>query len=257
MVEMAEFKCTKCGAPVEFDTQMRSVTCKFCGTRLYIDKSGALFCYILPFQTIVDTREKANDLFRRWCAGPLLAKGAETGAQIALMKRAYFPVYMFKRNVQSREAVVVEPAKSTLLPGMHMLKVPAGDIKIYDNSINIGEAEVVAPDIRMDTYLGSLPGQPIEQSLVYFPIWEIRYAFEGNNYQIVIDGSSGEVFAAGFPERKQSAYIGVAAIGFVASFAEGAVSGLTGAIPLWATIAAMIGTFVGVLAGAFYVAKNK
>jgi hypothetical protein len=254
---MAEFKCNKCGARIELDTQMKSVACTYCGTRLYIDRSGALFCYILPFQTIVDTMEKANDLFRRWCAGPLLAKGAETGAQISLMKRAYFPVYMFKRNIQSREAVFVEPAKSTLLPGMHMLKVPAGDIKIYDNSISTGDAEVIAPDIKMDSYLPQLAGQPIEQSLVYFPIWEIRYVFEGKNYSVVIDGSSGEVFVSEFPHRVQTAYVTIAVAGFIAFFAEGAISGISGTIPLWATIAAMIGTFIGVAAGAFYVAKNK
>lgn len=254
---MAEFKCTKCGAPVEFDTQMKSVTCGFCGTRLHIDRSGAMFVYILPFQNIVDTREKANDLFRRWSAGPLLAKGAETGAQIASMKRAYFPVYMFKRFVQPREMVVIEPAKSTLLPGMHSLKVPAGDIKIYDNSIVTDEAEIMTPDIKMDAYLPSLPGQSIEQSLVYFPIWDIRYVFEGKNYQVVIDGSSGEVFVSEFPHRVQTAYITIAVIGFLAFFAEGAVSGLSEIIPIWATIVIMIVTFVGICAGAFYVAKNK
>jgi hypothetical protein len=254
---MAEFKCPKCGAPVQFDSQMKTVSCQYCSTRLYIDRSGALFCYILPFQGIADSQEKAIDLFRRWCAHPTRAKGLDTGASIALMKKRYFPVYMFKRVVESKEVVIVEPAKSTLLPGMHALKIPAGDIRVYDNSFNTGDAEVIPHDIRMDVYMPSLPGHPVEQALVYFPIWEIKYTFEGKGYDVVIDGSSGEVFSGQFPERRETAYVLVAAAGFIAFFAEGVVSGLTDLIPLWGTIAAMGVTFICLLAGAFYVAKNK
>ncbi len=69
--------------------------------------------------------------------------------------------------------------------------------------------------------MDSLPGNGKEQALVFFPIWTIEYTFNGGKYQVVVDASSSEVFAATFPTRSSAAYIMVALIGFVAFLAEG------------------------------------
>ncbi len=130
--------------------------------------------------------------------------------------------------------VLIEPAGSTTLPGLHNLKVPAGDLKIFDASFDAGGAELIKPDIEMLSYMSSLPGKPLEQSLVYFPIWKVDYVFNQKRYEVVLDGSSGEVFAAEFPPRSSGAYIVVAAVGFFAFVAEGLVA--TASIPLAAIL---------------------
>ncbi len=215
---MASMKCTKCGAPVEFDAGDRFVKCSYCSSQIFIDRSGAGFYYALPFSV---QENDAVGIFRRWAGGSTRAKDLDKLAQISSLKKQYFPVYMFKRDVSGMEQVFVEPAASTTLPGLHNLKVPGGDLKVFDDKFSTNGAEMVKIDIEMAHYLANLPGAPKEQALVYFPIWRLDYVFEQKNYVVVISASSGEVFSGEFPARSSGAYLAVAGLGFLAFLAEG------------------------------------
>lgn len=246
---MTTISCPKCGAKVGFDSGTKFTKCSYCGTNIYIDRSGAGFYYIIPFGV------KENDavgMFRRWAAGPTKVKDLDRLAQLAGVKRQFFPVYMFKREVNGKEQVFVEPAGSTILPGLHSLKIPAGDLKIFDASFDTSGAEIVQPDIEMLPYLNQLPGKAKEQALVYFPIWKVDYVYNLKRYEVVIDGSSGEVFASEFPVRGSAAYIAVARVGFATFAAEG----LLAVYNLPIALGAMAATVVGVFASALFVARR-
>ena len=247
---MATIKCPKCGANVQLDTGMKFTKCTYCSSQIYIDRSGAGFYYVLPFMS---DQNAAIGMFRRWAAGSTKAKDLDKLAQVTGSKKQYFPVYMFKRDVNGSEQVIVEPAGSTTLPGLHSLKVPAGDLKIFDAMYDLGGAELIKPDIEMLSYLSNLPGKPKEQALVYFPIWTISYTFGGKSYNVVVDGVSGEIFSADFPARGSVPYLLVAVIGFVAFVAEGLLA--TRSIPIAAI--AMVATVIGVFFLALYVARRK
>ena len=132
------------------------------------------------------------------------------------------------------------------------MKVPAGDLKIFDPSFDTKGAELIKPDIEMMSYLNALPGKSKEQALVYFPIWKVDYVFNQKRYEVVVDGSSGEVFAASFPTRSSASYIVVALIGFLAIVGSGflATTSLVAGIGLMAVIV------IGVFAAALYVARR-
>ena len=218
---MPEIRCSKCGAQIQFEAGDRIVRCSYCGTRLFIDKSGARFFYIMPF---LIARPDAEGIFRRWAAGARMAKDLDKAAKIVDFKQAYFPVYLFRRDADGKEVVRVEPAKSTTLPGLHALKVPAGDLKIFDQSYQVDSAiELVQPDVDMDAYLPGLEGKPLEQALVYFPIWALQYEYGGGHYATVIDGSSGEVYSGSFPARKAAPYFLIAGAAFVIFLVEGLI----------------------------------
>lgn len=232
-----------------FDTGVKFVKCPYCASQVYIDRSGAGFYYALPYMV------KENDavgMFKRWAAGSTKAKDLDKLAQVAGVKRQYFPVYMFKRDLNGVEQVFIETAGSTTLPGLHSLKVPAGDLKVFDPSFDTQGAELVKPDIEMLAYLNTLPGKPKEQALVYFPIWKIDYVFNQKKYEVVLDGSSGEVFSAEFPMRSSTAYVTVAAVGFLAIAAEGLVA--TSSMLLAAALIAV--TVVAVFGAALFVARR-
>jgi len=234
---------------VPFDTGVKFVKCPYCASQIYLDRSGAGFYYALPYMV------KENDavgMFKRWAAGSTKAKDLDKLAQVAGVKRQYFPVYMFKRDLNGVEQVFIETAGSTTLPGLHSLKVPAGDLKIFDPSFDTQGAELVKPDIEMLSYLNTLPGKPKEQALVYFPIWKIDYVFNQKKYEVVLDGSSGEVFSAEFPMRSSTAYVAVAAVGFLAIAAEGLVA--TSSMLLAAALIAV--TVVAVFGAALFVARR-
>jgi hypothetical protein len=226
---------------VPFDTGVKFVKCPYCASQVYVDRSGVGFYYALPYMV------KENDaigMFKRWAAGSTKAKDLDKLAQVAGVKRQYFPVYMFKRDLNGVEQVFIETAGSTTLPGLHSLKVPAGDLKVFDPSFDTQGAELVKPDIEMLAYLNTLPGKPKEQALVYFPIWKIDYVFNQKKYEVVLDGSSGEVFSAEFPMRSSTAYVAVAAVGFLAIAAEGLVatsSMLAAAVLIAVTVVAVFG----------------
>lgn len=232
-----------------FDTGVKFVKCPYCASQIYLDRSGAGFYYALPYMV------KENDaigMFKRWAAGSTKAKDLDKLAQVAGVKRQYFPVYMFKRDLNGVEQVFIETAGSTTLPGLHSLKVPAGDLKIFDPSFDTQGAELVKPDIEMLSYLNTLPGKPKEQALVYFPIWKIDYVFNQKKYEIVLDGSSGEVFSAEFPMRSSTAYVAVAAVGFLAIAAEGLVATTS----MLAAAALIAVTVVAVFGVALFVARR-
>jgi hypothetical protein len=215
---MVQIKCPKCAAPVEFDAGTKFTKCSYCGSLIYIDRTGAGFYYAIPFRL---TQDDAVGTFRRWAGGSTKAKDLDRLAQVTTVKKQYFPVYLFRRDLGGKEQVIIEPAGSTILPGLHRLKVPGGDLKIFDATFDTSGAELIKPDIEMLHYMDSLPGRGKEQSLVFFPIWTIEYTFNGAKYQVVVDASSSEVFAANFPVRSSAAYILVALVGFVAFLAEG------------------------------------
>ena len=232
-----------------FDTGVKFVKCPYCSSQVYIDRTGAGFYYAIPY--MVD-EANAVGMFKRWAAGSTKAKDLDKLAQLAGMKKNYFPVYMFKRDMNGVEQVYIEPAGSTTLPGLHNLKVPAGDLKIFDPSFDTKGADLIKPDIEMSHYLNTLAGKPKEQALVYFPIWKLDYVFNQKRYEVVIDGSSGEVFAAEFPTRSSSAYLAVAGIGFLAFIGEGflATSSLVLGLGLMAV------TVIGIYFAAMYVARR-
>ncbi|MEW5761334.1 MAG: zinc ribbon domain-containing protein, partial [Candidatus Thermoplasmatota archaeon] len=168
-------------------------------------------------------------------------------------KQQYFPIYMFKRDIGGREIVFIEPAKTTTLPGMHNLKVPAGDIKIFDQKYDYGGVELIKPDIDMVAYLPNLQGEAKEQALVYFPIYNILYDYRGRNYQAVIDGSSGEVFATDYPPRAAAPYHILTIVGFIAFFIITLLYFLSPLVPL-------VGLpifFIAMFYLGYYIAKNR
>ena len=234
---------------MEFDTGDRFVKCSYCSSQIFIDRSGAGFYYALPFSV---QENDAVGIFRRWAGGSTRAKDLDKLAQISSLKKQYFPVYLFKRDVNGMEQVYVEPAASTTLPGLHNLKVPGGDLKVFDDKFSTNGAELVKIDIEMASYLGNLPGTAKEQALVYFPIWRLDYVFEQRNYVVVISASSGEVFSGEFPPRSSGAYLAVAGLGFVAFLAEGMLALFS---PLLA-MGLIAATIAGVFAASNYVARR-
>ena len=223
--------------------------CAFCESQIYIDKSGAGFFYVLPYQLDANA---ADGVFRRWAAGSDKAKDLESTARVVATTGSYFPVFMFRRDLDGRETVYVEPAKSTTLPGLHSLKVPPGDLKVFDQKYDFGGMDLEQPNIEMVAYMDKLPGEPKEQALVYFPIYSIDYDYAGRRYQVTIDGSSGEVFATFWPPRQAAGYYAIGIGGFVACAIGGALLGtnpILGGVIIGAMVPAMF-------AGGYYVAKN-
>jgi hypothetical protein len=223
--------------------------CAFCEGQIYIDKSGAGFFYILPFQL---NEADARGVFKRWTAGSTTAKDLEATAQVISFKASFFPVFMFRRDTDRGEQVIVWPAMSTTLPGLHSLKVPQGDLKVFDQSFDHGGSELIEPNIEMIAYMDHLPGRPKEQALVYFPIYLVEYTYRERRYQVIIEGSSGEIFSADKPPRMAAGYYLLGIGGFIACGYAGLVA-LESPVTAGILLALMV---PALMYGGYYVAKN-
>lgn len=248
---MPDFQCPKCGASLQVKPGTQMATCSFCGTVTYIDRRSALFFYLLPFS--ID-ENAAKGIFKRWTAGPAQAKDLESSANITKFAKEFFPVFRFRRTVNGKETVFVKPAKGTLLPGMQELTIPPGNIVIYDANASTKGADVIQPDIAIDSYLPELTGTPIDQALVYFPIYEIAYTYKGAAYQAVVDGSSGAVYTTSSPTRSSGAYIAVMGLAFTLGLLGGILGIMVSPIFFVLVIA---GFFAGKLLAARVVERQK
>ena len=225
--------------------------CSFCGTISYIDRSSALFFYILPFDM---DEGMVKSIFKRWTANPAHPKDMEGLAKITSVKKEYFPVFKFRRTVDGKEQVVVKPARGTLLPGMRNLIIPPGDMQIFDNKVSTAGAEVLHPDLGVDSYLSELPGDAIDQSVVYFPIYEISYTYKNREYAVVIDGISGNIYATEEPTESSAKYGGVLALSFILG-ALGVVLGFF-VMPIFFLLI-VAGFLVGKILGHMVVKRKK
>ncbi len=223
--------------------------CAFCEGQIYIDRSGAGFFYILPFQL---DEAGARGVFKRWTAGSHRAKDLEVAAQVTSWEARYFPVFMFRRDTDRGEQVIVWPARSTTLPGLHSLKVPQGDLKVFDQGFDHGGSELMEPNIEMIAYMDQLPGRAKEQALVYFPIYQVEYTYRERRYQVIIEGSSGEIYSANFPPRMAAGYYLLGIGGFIACGYAGLVA-LESPVTAGILLALMV---PALMYGGYYVAKN-
>ncbi len=248
----AEVKCPQCGAPLSFDAGTTLVRCAYCESQVFIDRRGATIAYVYPF--LVDA-DRGRGVFRRWTAGSRMAKDLETAARIRKFDPVYFPVYFIRRKFGPQEKVFLQPAKTTTLPGLHELKVPPGDMKHLNADFPLGGVPLMPPDIGLDHYLAGMPGEPVEQALVYMPFYQVGYDYGGASWSAVIEGSAGEVFATDFPPRKSAMYVLVGALGLLG--AVGAWS-LVFLLPdLWFLgVAAVVAAGVAIAAAGNRVAKE-
>ncbi|HJJ35954.1 MAG TPA: hypothetical protein O0X27_02130 [Methanocorpusculum sp.] len=210
---MPQFTCPRCGAPLEVNSGTHIVTCPNCQTPTYIDRRGAIFFYQIPFSL---DEKQANGVFKRWTAGPDRAKDLELTVKITQFKKEYFPVFSFKRSVDGKDTMAVYPARSTLLPGMHLLRIPPGDLTPYTGGTL--DAPILEPDVPIDSCMESLAGTAISQSLIYFPIYEVEYTYKGQTFSLVIDGSSGDIFTGVSPNRSSASFVGVMGLATLIGF---------------------------------------
>ncbi len=101
--------------------------------------------------------------------------------------------------------------------------MPAGKLEPFAHEQ--GAIAAVEATIPLETARGWLDqrgvGEPEETALVQVPLWRCRYSYGGADYEALVDGSTGAVLAAVYPEKAESPYVLVAVLGLVLFTVEG------------------------------------
>jgi DNA-directed RNA polymerase subunit RPC12/RpoP len=218
-----EIKCPQCGGDVKVIEGETFLTCEYCSSAIYIDKSKVVFHYML--KPTIDEAGAAASL-RRWMAGSSTAKGLENEARMTKTEFLYFPIWYFKIKQADKELIKIQPAAASPITGIKSLVIPAGDFRFY------GPGDVANPAIKEPSVLYSsavewLKNEGVDatgvsqSSLVHIPLYVFNYNYGDSAYSAIIDGSSGKVMAAEYPSKQELPYLVVGAVAAIIFFLEG------------------------------------
>jgi predicted RNA-binding Zn-ribbon protein involved in translation (DUF1610 family) len=200
--------CTQCGGELHPDEGQIFLTCPYCNSAVYLDKSRVVFhWYLAP--TLDET--KARGALARWMAGNETVKDLDKKARIGDYNFEFFPVWYFKRrDKHGREQVLLEPAAATSISEIRKIRLPAGDLRKYEDRL---ESQAHAPSVPLQAALDWLdergvPGEEIvEQSLVHIPLFTFKYAYQNKPYTAIVEAGTGSVFANIFPAKAEAPYL--------------------------------------------------
>jgi predicted RNA-binding Zn-ribbon protein involved in translation (DUF1610 family) len=197
--------CTQCGGELHPDENQIFVTCPYCGSTVFIDKSRVVFhWYLAP---TLD-QAQANGALARWMSGSQTVKDLDKKAKIVDVSFMYFPIWYFKSRQAKGEGIHLQPAAPLSVTELSGLQIPAGDLRPYVDTIG---NQAVPPSVPLDTALvwvmQTIPGaQIIENALVHIPLFIFRYIYDNQTYTAVVEAATGSVLANIFPSKPEAPY---------------------------------------------------
>jgi predicted RNA-binding Zn-ribbon protein involved in translation (DUF1610 family) len=207
-------QCTQCAGELHPDEAQVFVTCPYCGSTVYLDKSRVVFHWILA-PTLND--EKARGALARWMAGNQTVKDLDRKVTDVRSTFSYFPLWLFKhRQDDGQEDMLLEPAAATSVSEIKQIHLPAGDLQRYDQRAMGDQAE--SPTVPLDTALewlyerGVPPDEITESTLVHVPLYTFKYDYDGETYTAVVEAATGQVLANIFPAKAETPYRLVSAV---------------------------------------------
>lgn len=211
--------CQQCGAVLSVEQGSQFVTCEFCQTTNFVDKSGAVLHYLVR-DTVGD--QEAVAALRRWMAGNDTVKDLDKKAQIGTPQFQLFPMWLVRVMQGSDEKVILKPAAALSVIEVTEITIPASDLESYDHGM---DAEAITPTVPLDTVKrwlaedqGIAAGAIRETSLVHLPLFICKYTFQDREYTAVVDAAAAKVYATVFPSKWEVPYKTLGCISFVAYF---------------------------------------
>lgn len=219
-IPSSTFQCTQCGGELHPDEGQQFLICPYCNSTVYLDKSKVVFhWYVAP----TFDQSEAQGALARWMAGNDTVKDLDKKSQIVETAFEYFPLWYFKQKDQhGKETILLEPAAATAITEITQLKLPAGDLRKYEDRL---DTDAHAPTVPLDAALNwaaegraGFKEQVAESALVHVPIYIFKYAFKGRTFTALVDAASGAVLANIYPEKAEMPYQlvgGAAAVTFL------------------------------------------
>jgi DNA-directed RNA polymerase subunit RPC12/RpoP len=251
------FHCSQCGGELYPDEGQIFITCPYCTSTVYLDKSRVVFhWYIAPTLDPAQARAALN----RWMSGNQTVKDLDEKSQVTGQDFAYFPVWYFREKDGGRDQIRLEPAAATSVTELRTISLPAGDLRRYEDSI---QAQAVEPTVPLDTAQGWLdqqgsnhrPLDAAETALVHIPIYTFKYSFNNQSFTAVVEAATGRTLANIYPAKSETPYVLVGSLSALVFLCLAAVlasalftSGVNSSYPLIAVVTCLCGGTLAVAA---------
>jgi DNA-directed RNA polymerase subunit RPC12/RpoP len=201
--------CTQCGGELHPDEGQLFITCPYCNSTVYLDKSRVVFhWYLAP--TMNDQQAAAS--LARWMAGNDTVKDLDKKSRILGQTFQYFPVWYFKVKDGENERIYLEPAAATSVTELRNLNLPAGDLRKYEDALVATSVEPSVPLAAAQQWLAQKQvdiRQVAECALVHIPIYTFKYGFKNRLYTAAVEAATGRTLANIFPAKAEAPYLAV------------------------------------------------
>jgi len=201
------FHCPQCGGELSPDEGQIFITCPFCGSTVFLDKSRIVFhWYLAPTLDEGEARAALN----RWMSGNTTVKDLDTKSRVTSQDFSYFPVWYFREQDGSKDLIRLEPAAATSVTELRRITLPAGDLRKYEDSV---EAQAVAPTVPLATaeswlaQVGANPPAIAETALVHIPLYTFKYTYKDQPFTAVVEAGTGRTLANIFPAKAETPYL--------------------------------------------------
>ncbi len=203
------FNCTQCGGELHPDEGQLFITCPYCDSTVYLDKSRVVFHWALA-PTLNEQQAAAS--LARWMAGNDTVKDLDKKSKIIGQAFQYFPVWYFKIKDGNNERVYLEPAAATSVTELRNLNLPAGDLRKYEDALAAQSVEPTVPLAAAQQWLTQKQvniEQVAESALVHIPIYTFKYGFKNRMYTAAVEAATGRTLANIFPAKAEAPYMAV------------------------------------------------
>jgi hypothetical protein len=221
--------CTQCGGELHPDEGQIFLTCPFCASTVYLDKSRVVFHWSL---TPTLDEAKARGALANWMASSKTVKDLDKKARLVGTTFEYFPMWYIKYQFQGKEMIELEPAAATSVTELRRLNLPAGDLQKYDPRL---DAQAHTPSVPVDTAVGWVQQNRVgptqgsggatqggggatqnsgggtvqikESALVHIPIFSFKYVYNNQTYTAVVEAATGATLANIYPAKSEAPYV--------------------------------------------------
>ena len=211
--------CRQCAAPLAVEQGQPFVTCRFCGATNFIDKTRAVFHYLVK-PTVRE--DGARAVLNRWMAGNATVKDLDRKATVESVAFQYFPMWLVRATVGQNEQVLLKPAAALSISELGQLDIPASDLVPFDMGV---DGTIVPPSVPFDTVQQWLnddhhiaPDNIREAALVHVPVYICKYSFNKRRFTAIVDAATSKVFANIYPAKWEVPYVAIGSAAFVAFF---------------------------------------
>ncbi len=218
-VAATSINCRQCAAPLAVEQGQPFVTCRFCGATNFVDKSRAVFHYLVKLTLRED---EARAALNRWMAGNATVKDLDRKAKVDSLAFQYYPMWLVRTTVQQNERVFLKPAAALSVSELGQLNIPPSDLVPFDAHV---DGVIVSPTVPFETMRQWLiddqhiaPENITEAALVHVPVYVCKYAYNNRRFTALVDAASSRVFANIYPAKWEVPYVSIGLAAFAAFF---------------------------------------
>lgn len=219
VINTTTINCRQCAAPLTVEQGQPFVTCRFCGATNFVDKSRAVFHYLVR-PTVRE--DGARAALNRWMAGNATVKDLDRKATVDSVSFQYFPMWLVRATFGRDERVLLKPAAALSVSELGHLNIPPSDLVPFDVHV---DGTIVSPTVPFETMQQWLiddqhiaPENIREAALVHLPVYVCKYDFNKRRYTALVDAATSKVFANIYPAKWEVPYVSIGAAAFVAFF---------------------------------------